>query len=231
MQCDTLRIVLAIKRLDDVLSDVRQSRIDWLSPSEQQRFNSFSSGSRREQFLCGRFLAREAIGCYHIKPWHSFYLTAPDEGAPRVTEQSVAGEMDATFISISHTDGWVACTVSERPVGVDVQSRNKPRDIAGLSKMIDCDLSREKDFSAQMLNRLFYSTWGLREAWIKQSSPTSSLSPPRFVPSHEEDCESGLVSDLGDATLALYPARLDSIELAPESVLVSAWTHWHPMRG
>lgn len=230
MLSDTARIVLAVKRLDDVVRDLPQPHVDWLSQPEQQRINSFSSATRRQQFLCGRILAREGLGCFHGKPWHNFLLSAPEDAAPRVL--SGDHELYDTFISISHTDGWVACAVSGKPVGVDVQSRNKQRDIAGLSQLIDCDLSLEKDSSAENLSRLFYATWALRESWIKHSSGHSSPTIPRFVPSDDvEDPAGGLVSDLGGATLALFPARLAFIELAPGSMPVSGWAAWRIVRN
>ena len=213
--------------MDDVLGHLNQLNLGWLSQAEQHRYDSFSSGARRRQFLCGRFLVREVIGHIRGGQWDTYFLSAPEEGAPRLTGQSGDEELDTMCISISHTDGWVACAVSDRAIGVDVQSRNKQRDIIGLSQMIGFDFSPEKDSSAIRLNRLFYANWGLSEAWIKQCSVSSGASVPRFVPGHTSDnCLGGLVCDIGDATLALYPARLEAIEMAPGSVQVSHWANW-----
>lgn len=224
------RVILALKRTDDVLRQLPQPNLSWLSAEEQDRYGSFTSGTGRRQFLCGRFLAREAIGHMRGGPWHAYFLSAPDEGAPSVIGQCESDELGALSISISHTDGWIACAVSERPVGVDVQSRQKPRDIVGLSQMIDCDLSVEIDSSAMTLNHLFYAHWGLREAWIKQFDAMPGMVVPRFVPVHTADnCVDGLVSDIGGATLAVYPAKPQAIEMTRGSVQVSDWTHWRPI--
>jgi 4'-phosphopantetheinyl transferase len=229
VSAESPRIVLALKRLDDVLSIVPQSSLDWLSQSELQRYGSFSSGTRRQQFLCGRYLARVAIGYIPRRPWNTFYLSAPEDGPPRITGQSGSDVIEPTSISISHTDGWVACVVCERSVGVDVQSRTKLRDITALSLVIGCDFVGEAGSSDQECTLSFYANWGLREAWIKQSSQDSETSIPRFIPSVDtQDVLVGLVSDLGDATLALYPVG-GSLELAPGSVQVTDWARWRPL--
>jgi len=227
---NNVSIVLALKRFDDVVSKFSQLNLDWLSQAEQQHYDSFSSTIRRQQFLCGRFLARKVISYVCGGPWHAYFLSAPDDGAPRITGRSGVDELDTMSISISHTDGWVACAISKHPVGVDVQSRNKPRDVVGLSQMIDCNLSMAKSHDAKNLSHLFYANWGLREAWIKQASPVSGPSIPSFIPNHNaSDRLCGLVCDIGDATLALYPARVKSIKLAPGSVQISDWVYWSAM--
>lgn len=136
-------------------------------------------------------------------------------GAPRLIRQTEFSGLGTLFISISHTAGWVACAVSFQPVGVDIQSREKPRDILGLSHMIECDISLELDQSIINLNRVFYAQWGLREAWIKQSdSEVKSTCIPRFVAGKDaNDDFSGLVSDIEGSTLAVYPARVEAIEM------------------
>lgn len=225
------RVIIALKRMEDVLSQFSQSSHSWLSQEEQARYGSLTSCKRRQQFLCGRFLARQAISHLCGGPWHVYFLSAPDEGAPRVIGPSEPVKLNSLSISISHTEGWVACAVSAHQIGVDVQSRQKPRDIVGLSQMIDCDLSIEIGLSAMMRNRLFYAHWGLREAWIKQSDAMPGAAIPRFVPKHAaDDGVGGLVSDIGDATLAVYPAMPQAIEMTRGSFRISDWAYWHPMR-
>lgn len=227
MSAESPRIVLALKGLDDVMVSVPQLDIDWLSLSEQQRYGSFASGTRRQQFLCGRFLAREAIGYIRGQPWNAFYLGAPEEGPPRITDKSGVDVLLPTSISISHTDGWVACAVCEQSVGVDVQSRKKHRDITALSEMIGCKPNGSSGIADIETTLSFYANWGLREAWIKQSRPDAEASIPRFVPSLcIQDALEGLVSDLGDATLALYPARRESVDIVTGSGFIAGWKRW-----
>ena len=226
---DEKRVILALKRMDHVLNQLPQLSLSWLSAEERDRYGSFSTGTRREQFLCGRFLAREAISYMRGGGWHTYFLSAPEAGPPRILWLNEPEKMDSLSISISHTDGWVACAVSNSSVGVDVQSRHKPRDIVGLSQMIDCDLSLEVDPSTIKLDRLFYAHWGLREAWIKQSAAAPGVAAPRFVPNQtEDDGRDGLVSDIGGATLVLYPARPQAIDMTPGSFPVPDWTRWRP---
>ncbi len=228
---DEKRVILALKRMDHVLNQLPQLSLSWLSAEERDRYGSFSTGTRREQFLCGRFLAREAISYMRGGGWQRYFLSAPEIGPPQILWLNEPENMDSLSISISHTDGWVACAVSNSSIGVDVQSNHKPRDIVGLSQMIDCDLSMEVDPSAIKLNRVFYAHWGLREAWIKQSAAMPGVAAPRFVPSQTaDDGRDGLVADIGGATLVLYPARQQAIDMTPGSLRVPDWTRWRPMQ-
>jgi len=228
---DGERVIIALNRIDDVFTKFPQPSLSWLSREERLRYKSFTSGTRQQQFLCGRFLARQAISHMHGDAWYAYYLSAPEGEAPRLIGQAELAGLNTLSISISHTDGWVACALSFKPVGVDIQSRKKQRDILGLSQMIKFDLLQVLDPSATDQSQIFYAQWGLREAWIKQSdSVMKSATIPRFVAGKNAgDGFDGLVSDTGDATLAVYPASLETIEMAKESIHVDNWTHWHPL--
>ena len=222
------RITLAFRRLDVVLGEIPSSDLFWLSPEERIRYESFTTRSRRQQFLCGRFLARQAISHIRGGTWDEYELSAPEGNAPRLTESTKFGSFESQLISISHTDGWVACAVSTRPIGVDIQSRKKARDILGLSQMINLEIPLEADQSNENLKNIFYAQWGLREAWIKQSDNTvDSAKIPRFVigKSYSDRCN-GLVADVGDATLAVYPASLDALDIFPKSAQFKDWVYW-----
>jgi phosphopantetheinyl transferase len=231
MAGDNRRVVLALQRMDYVRQKFPKSNVSWLSAEEQNRYGSFTTDIRRQQFLCGRLLAREALSHMCGGPWHAYLLTAPEGRAPRTQGNSELDEMRSLSISISHTKGWVACAVSRSSVGVDIQSREKTRDIQGLSQLIECDFSLEADQSTMNLQRVFYAQWGLREAWVKQCNDASRLvATPRFgVGKDTDDDFNGLVSDVGDATLVVYPARIEAIEMTRESVEVQNWSHWHQL--
>jgi len=229
MSVHGMRIILALRRTSSVLRQIPKYNNLWLSPEEQLRYAAFTSSTRRQHFLGGRFLARQAIGHMHGGEWSDYFLTSPEGGAPRLIAREERAGLEKLSISISHTDGWVACAVSFQPVGVDIQSREKRRDILGLSQLIECNLAKEADQSVINLNRVFYAQWGLREAWFKQSDcAINEAGTPRFaIGKNAHEKFNGLVSDIENSTLVVFPARADAIEMTRDSFHVQNWAHWH----
>lgn len=75
-----MRVILALKRICVVLSEIPKHSNSWLSPEEQHRYESFTSATRRQQFLCARFLARQAISHMQGGAWDDYFLTSPEGG-------------------------------------------------------------------------------------------------------------------------------------------------------
>jgi 4'-phosphopantetheinyl transferase len=135
-----------------------------LSEAEWRRATAIISLSRRVQFKAGRLLARQLIGQVtgtQSGPWE---VSAESNQPPRVIGRS------DLFLSLSHSDGVVACALSSDPVGIDVEHARPGRDVARLAE-IACS-PRECESLAALgaadATAMFYRIWTLKEAWLKR---------------------------------------------------------------
>lgn len=65
------------------------------------------------------------------------------------------------FLSVSHSNGWIAVYVSEKPVGIDIETEN-PRMTEGASYFVN---ENEQEFKSDL--NLLSIIWGAKEAFYK----------------------------------------------------------------
>lgn len=65
------------------------------------------------------------------------------------------------FLSISHSNGWIAVYVSERPVGIDIETEN-PRMVEGASYFLN---EKEQKYKSDV--NTLHIIWGAKEAFYK----------------------------------------------------------------
>ncbi len=98
----------------------------YLHSEERKRFESFTTGKRRLEWLGGRIAAKHAAGSLisgftGTVPWLEFIVSANARGKPALT---IAKDREAAFIpeiSISHSGGRALAMAAKRPCGVDIQ--------------------------------------------------------------------------------------------------------------
>ena len=107
---------------------------DWLSAAELNYYGQLRSAGRQQDWLCGRYAAKELVSKYLIEikiqtveRREIEIFSDPDDG-PRV---ALAGRhMSEICLSISHSagTGFAGLTISEKEgrIGVDVQKIRKP---------------------------------------------------------------------------------------------------------
>ena len=79
---------------------------------------------------------------------------------------------DNCYLSLSHTDGYVAAAVSDLPVGVDIERTNR-RLAKGLYDRIAC--GKEKALYAALDNTQLLQLWTAKEAVFKQTDNNDGL--------------------------------------------------------
>lgn len=79
---------------------------------------------------------------------------------------------DNCYLSLSHTDGYVAAAVSDLPVGVDIERTNR-RLAKGLYDRIVC--GKEKALYAAPDNTQLLQLWTAKEAVFKQTDNNDGL--------------------------------------------------------
>lgn len=79
---------------------------------------------------------------------------------------------DDCYLSLSHTDGYVAAAVSDLPVGVDIERTNRKL-AKGLYDRIVC--GKEKALYAALDNTQLLQLWTAKEAVFKQTDNIDGL--------------------------------------------------------
>lgn len=148
-----------------------------MSASEQTRHARIAHAIRRQEFVAGRFalrvlLARHMPGTH----WRDWQLEAPEHRPPRLracraaTRQGVA--IERLHLSLSHSGGLLAVALADQPVGIDLETPQKPRMLDGLIDAV-CT-PREQSRIAQLppprRRAAFDAMWALKEAWFKRET-------------------------------------------------------------
>jgi len=131
--------------------------------SEQRRRKALRLSSRRARAnsLAAELLAVKALSAFGVSPR---LLRFESGGRPYV-------EGDAAFISLSHSGEYVACAVSDRGVGVDVQQIR--RVVPAVIRRV-CSEKEAAALDPEDLDGAFLRVWSLKEAWRK-ANPTADL--------------------------------------------------------
>lgn len=140
-----------------------------LGPGERLRYRNFLRSQRAREFLLGRVLLRRATcSMLGISNEH-IVVTEREDLAPSLALSPPHDPLSFHF-SLSHSRGWIACAASVAcHVGLDIEDRDYPRDIAALSAAaFDADEFNwlKKLQEAQRVDA-FYRLWNCNEALYK----------------------------------------------------------------
>lgn len=117
---------------------------------------------RRNQFVAGHWLLRQLVQAFTQggAVWHG---DANPAGAP------VLPSCPGLHLSMTHSADWVACAVSNAPVGVDLEAPVRARDVHGLAALAFSALEIQAAACLGPADAIahFYRTWTLKEAWLK----------------------------------------------------------------
>lgn len=148
------------KRLDALVAT--------LGASEQARHARFLRGPRARQFLLGRLLLRHVVHQQLAIPPDQLVITEREGAAPLL---SLPGTASETFhFSLSHSHDWIACASSTvAPVGVDIEDRRQPRDLAALAQAaFDAEQLRWwQGLPPARREAAFFRLWNCAEAQYK----------------------------------------------------------------
>ena len=199
--------------------------VPWLSAAETVRLATLTAPRRRDQFLAGRWLGRQALAARHGGVPQDWQLSAPADAAPRVISGPIVG---SSALGLAHSGDTVACVVADRALGIDVERHNRRvRDVAGLADVALSDAERMHwlDLPAQSRQVGFLSWWTLKEAWLKAHGRMLNPATLRGIvalPVRAEAANARLWRE-ADFTLALVgldaAAPLDLATPSPSSVV------------
>jgi 4'-phosphopantetheinyl transferase len=151
---------LRIARVAEVCATLPEDQSSWLTPSEQTRLQRLQIASRRNQYLSGHWLARCLLAEQHGGAPRDWPLQERPSLPP-----AVIGHEDSAYLSLSHSQDWIACAVSNVPIGIDIEQRHPAR--AALHRFEHLLLA-EGDAPGTLSSDELLLRWVAKEAWIKR---------------------------------------------------------------
>lgn len=195
--------------------------LDWLSPGEKARAAAMLAPRRRAQFLAGHWLARQMLAAVHGGDAQSDWaLSAERDGPPEVTcRNERATSASRARVALTHSAGWLACAVSDGPVGLDLEVPQRRRDWAALAE-VACTPRERRRLSAlppELQSAHFYAIWTLKEAWFKQRCKGIEINRLRWLETDDlpgPRCEARVwqASGFALALVASHETRVDTLK-------------------
>jgi phosphopantetheinyl transferase len=155
----------------------------WLSAAEKRELDSMRDESRREAWLCGRWLSKQLIHEACSLPETDLeaieILSRDSEGRGMRPAVTVNGEPNSVSLSISHSTHAVLVAVTTQPglsIGVDltIPETVKP----GFLRMWFTEAEQERLKSAD--SPLVMTYWAIKEAVYKACQNGESFSPRKI---------------------------------------------------
>jgi 4'-phosphopantetheinyl transferase len=156
------RVGLRLASVAQCVAQANGAGLPCWSPQEHARLSAMLAPARRQQFVAGHWLLRQLVQAFTQggAVWQGETNPA---GAP------VLPSCPGVHLSIAHSADWVACAVSDAPVGVDVEAPVRARDVRGLAALAFSapETQAAARLGAADASAHFYRTWTLKEAWLK----------------------------------------------------------------
>jgi phosphopantetheinyl transferase len=142
---------------------------EWLSPAEHKRLQRIRPERKRREYLLSRALMRHALSRQFSRAESSWQFSQQLASPPLV------GDLPAdTFLSLSHSGGYVCFAIANCAVGVDIELVKPQRDRLAAARVFMDDsecamLARRGAGRAEY----FYRSWCAKEACYKALSPSA----------------------------------------------------------
>jgi 4'-phosphopantetheinyl transferase len=161
------RVEVWLVATEDINDESRSAARAFLNESEHARNKRFRVEESRDQHLVGRVLVRRMLSRYAAVPERAWIFETNRYGRPSVLQPAAFRHL---HFNMSHTDGLVACAVSERrAVGVDVENVGREVDPVSLGSLVFAPEEMAAVLASPPERRRdrFFSYWTLKESYIK----------------------------------------------------------------
>jgi 4'-phosphopantetheinyl transferase len=150
-------------RLLRLEADAADAPPAWLNDGERERLERMTAPLRRRQFIAGHRLARELAAATTGSGFATWDLVADEYGAPRLLAGGVASPW---HVSLAHGGEWIACALATVPIGIDLESAPRPRDVAALARHALAPRNADEvvALADEARTAAFYRYWALAEA-------------------------------------------------------------------
>lgn len=170
------------------LASITPPSLTWLSAPEADRLAGMAAPRRRAQFIAGRWLLRQVLAAAYGGDAHTGWpLSAADNGPPTLLRPPAGPPI---HLSLSHGVDHVCCAAGDVRMGIDIETRGRVRDWAGLTTLVCGPAEAERIRAAADQAVAFLTMWTLKEAWIKRHAAAMSpallasltTTPPQQAP-------------------------------------------------
>lgn len=152
-------MLFKIGYIDDISDNQYESIYANLTPSRKERIDKYKKQDDRKRSLMATYLLNQLLlqtGNDHLE------INSDSSGKPYVKDEGL-------FISISHSEKAVACALSDRKIGIDIE-KIKPV-TPGLIEYVCTE--KEKNFvlsDNNEIERRFFAIWTAKEAFFKKDN-------------------------------------------------------------
>ncbi|HEY1360763.1 MAG TPA: 4'-phosphopantetheinyl transferase superfamily protein, partial [Xanthobacteraceae bacterium] len=173
-----------------------------------------SSRRARSSALARSLLSRMLAAVCNLAP-ADIRISVEPSGKPFLEP---AGGRPLPFISLAHTQGWIACAATAiGPLGIDIEWHRRGRDHAGIARAAFGRLEQER---ARASTPAFYRIWTLREAVAKATGAGLKLAADRRDRVHDGPDDGSWRARLDEAYWHLSHHRLrEDLSLATAVML------------
>lgn len=151
---------------ENITEEDRRRCLSLMTPERRAAVERISHPEVRESTVCGEWLAKSMLSRESGMPVEEIRLARDRDGKPYAENLTL-------FFNLSHSGEYVACAVSDRPVGLDLEVK-KPRDLSVARRICS---PRELEYifhpeqtpcvnEEEMLRR-FLLIWTAKEAAVK----------------------------------------------------------------
>lgn len=209
-----------LTKLSDVDGGLLRAYEGWLDPEERTRLSRFLVDHARVQFLVARALLRTVLSTYADVPPHAWSFGANAHGKPHIAAPAIR---HALKFNLSHTDGIVACAVSQgHELGIDVEYIGRELDFLELAGHVfaPAEIEGLEALPPSMRRQRFYTLWTLKEACVKAVG--TGLSDPLGEFWFDPECRPLRIQYTSTMSTPAAHWHFDSWQPTPEHVMALA---------
>jgi 4'-phosphopantetheinyl transferase len=183
-----------------------------LSPEEGSRRDRFVVASARRALVVGRALVRTRLSRLADVPPERWAFRLNPHGRPEIAEPELSPPL---YFNLTHTRGLVACVVARVPeVGIDAEDTTRGLHDQAIAERYfsPAEASRLRGLSEEERRTLFFTSWTLRESYLKARGTGLALGLSLL----SFDLDRGAVRASFDPRLADDPADWQFALLRPD---------------
>lgn len=151
-----------VVRTSDYTSQDLERIYHTMSVSRRNHIDKLKLKQDKIRSLVGELLARELVSDFSRIPENDVSIDIGSNGKPFVAEQNV-------HLNISHSGDFVACVVSNNPVGIDIEI-NRKVNLAVAKKVCsqsELDFVLDSEISSEESANRLLQIWTYKEAFVK----------------------------------------------------------------
>lgn len=151
-----------------------------MSGYRRRKLDAMTNRRGRIEMLGAEMLLRYAMKKTYGIDATGLEIECGSFGKPRFSDASLPE------FSLSHSEEAVACAISDREVGTDIQHVDRLRPAAARRIMTDAEFEAFLRFDAKAKEEAFFRTWVLKESLMKLTGNGFSMGPASFSVLEEE---------------------------------------------